>query len=209
MNTLQSDVKPNKANTYSKTRKFKHRRNKVYQKTPANQTNTTVNPEEQSNSQNEVNPMQQETRQQQPPSSPNNPNPQKTQEHKPEHKPEQQKSEHKHQNKKYYRPNGSNKRFQHRDHKQRQHSQQLNLTNKSVTVVIPLRDEEDSLVELSVALKKVLDPLRCSWEVIFIDDGSTDSSYQKLQEIHRVNNRFKCLKFKRNYGKSAALQEGF
>jgi glycosyltransferase involved in cell wall biosynthesis len=51
--------------------------------------------------------------------------------------------------------------------------------------------------------------MRCGWEVLFIDDGSTDSSYQKLQEIHRVNSKFKCLKFKRNYGKSSALQEGF
>jgi len=64
-------------------------------------------------------------------------------------------------------------------------------------------------VELSVTLKKVFNELRCNWEVIFIDDGSTDGSYNKLLEIHRVNNRFKCIKFKRNYGKSAALQEGF
>lgn len=65
------------------------------------------------------------------------------------------------------------------------------------------------MVELSVALKKVLDSLRCNWEVWFIDDGSTDESFKKIQEINRVNSRFKCLKFKRNYGKSAALQEGF
>lgn len=112
------------------------------------------------------------------------------------------------QDKKYFRKNGG-KRFTPRENRQSQHSRQLNLSNKSVTVVVPLYNEEDSLVELSVALKKVLDGLRCTWEVIFVDDGSTDDSYQKLQEIHRVNTRFKCLKFKRNYGKSAALQEGF
>ncbi len=112
------------------------------------------------------------------------------------------------QNKKYFRKNGD-KRFTPRDNRQSQQSRQLNLSNKTVTVVVPLFNEEDSLVELSVALKKVLDGLRCTWEVIFVDDGSTDDSYQKLQEIHRVNTRFKCLKFKRNYGKSAALQEGF
>lgn len=112
------------------------------------------------------------------------------------------------QNKKYFRKSGE-KRFTPRDNRQNQQSRQLNLSNKSVTVVVPLYNEEDSLVELSVALKKVLDGLRCTWEVIFVDDGSTDDSYQKLQEIHRVNTRFKCLKFKRNYGKSAALQEGF
>ncbi len=90
-----------------------------------------------------------------------------------------------------------------------QKTEQLSIAGKSISVVVPLLDEEDSLVELSVSLKKVLDSLRCQWEVIFIDDGSSDSSYLKLQEIHRVNARFKCLKFKRNYGKSAALQEGF
>jgi len=208
VNTLQPDLKPNKTHKYANTSKFKNRRNKVHQTNQVNQTNNTVNPEEQSNPQKEVNPHQQEIKKQ---SSQHQSNPQKkesAQEQKSiqEHKTQ----EHKHQNKKFYRPNGSQKRFQQREHRQQQrHPQQLNLVNKFVSVVIPLRDEEDSLVELSVALKKVLDPLRCNWEVIFIDDGSTDSSYQKLQEIHRVNSRFKCLKFKRNYGKSAALQEGF
>lgn len=114
------------------------------------------------------------------------------------------------QHKKYFRKSNQ-KRFTPRDSSGRNQPQttSLNLANKSVTVVVPLYNEEGSLVELSVSLKKVLDNLRCTWEVIFVDDGSTDASYQKLQEIHRVNTRFKCLKFKRNYGKSAALQEGF
>ncbi len=116
--------------------------------------------------------------------------------------------EQKPQNKKYFRKNPNQRRFFNRDRNQNQ-SQQLNLSNKMISVVVPLYNEEDSLVELSVALKKVLDNLRCGWEVLFIDDGSTDTSYQKLQEIHRVNSKFKCLKFKRNYGKSSALQEGF
>lgn len=110
------------------------------------------------------------------------------------------------QHKKYFRNNPNQRRF---FNKEQRHGNQLNLTNKTVSVVIPLYNEEESLVELSVALKKVLDELKCSWEVFFIDDGSTDDSFRKIQEIHRVNNRFKCIKFKRNYGKSAALQEGF
>ncbi len=112
------------------------------------------------------------------------------------------------QNKKFYRKNSNQRRFSPRDNRQNQ-SQQMNLSNKTVSVVVPLFNEEDSLVELSVSLKKVLDNLRCTWEVIFIDDGSTDGSFLKLHEIHRVNSKFKCLKFKRNYGKSSALQEGF
>ncbi|MEO8513701.1 MAG: glycosyltransferase family 2 protein [Ignavibacteria bacterium] len=113
------------------------------------------------------------------------------------------------QNKKYYRKNSNQRRFSPRDNRQSGQSHQLNISNKFVSVVVPLYNEEDSLVELSVALKKVLDNLKCTWEILFIDDGSSDGSYAKLQEIHKVNSRFKCLKFKRNYGKSAALQEGF
>jgi glycosyltransferase involved in cell wall biosynthesis len=64
-------------------------------------------------------------------------------------------------------------------------------------------------VELSISLKKVLERIRANYEVLFIDDGSTDSSFLKIKEINHLNNRFKCIKFKRNYGKSAALSEGF
>lgn len=149
----------------------------------------------------------------------------KSAEQKPENKPDKpegNKPEGKQQNKKqFYRKNGGYRRYNNREggnregnnressQKHSNQNEQLSLAGKFVTVVVPLFNEEDSLVELSVSLKKVLDSLRCQWEVIFVDDGSTDSSFQKLQEIHRVNNRFKTLKFKRNYGKSSALQEGF
>jgi glycosyltransferase involved in cell wall biosynthesis len=123
----------------------------------------------------------------------------------PENKPQENKP----QQKKFYRKNSNFRRFNTPRDSGSKNSRQLNLANRSVTVIVPLYNEEDSLVELSVALKKVLEGMRCTWEVIFIDDGSTDKSYQKLQEIHRVNSRFKCVKFKRNYGKSSALQEGF
>lgn len=134
-----------------------------------------------------------------------NPNPNQSVEKKQEQNP---------RNKKYFRKNGNQKRSypSSRDANKpqySQHQQHLSLGNKSISVIVPLLDEEGSLVELSVGLKKILDSLRCTWEVIFIDDGSTDSSFEKLKEINRVNTHFKCLKFKRNYGKSAALQEGF
>jgi|GEM_PF-68666 len=86
----------------------------------------------------------------------------------------------------------------------------LNLSTKSISVIIPLYNEEDSLVELSIALKNVMEDLKPqTYEVIFIDDGSTDNSFARIIEISRLNNKFKCIKFKRNYGKSAALSEGF
>ena len=108
----------------------------------------------------------------------------------------------------FFRKNG-NKRYFTRFKKEQDKYEQLNLNGKSVSVIVPLYNEEDSLVELSVALKKVLDRLKVNWEVYFVDDGSTDSSFSKLREINRINNRFKCIRFKRNYGKSAALQAGF
>jgi len=81
--------------------------------------------------------------------------------------------------------------------------------NQMISVVIPLLNEEDSLAELSQGLEKVFDFLKCNYEVIFIDDGSTDNSFGKIKEIHRKNTKFKCIKFRRNYGKSAALAKGF
>ncbi|HQY21756.1 MAG TPA: glycosyltransferase family 2 protein [Ignavibacteria bacterium] len=81
--------------------------------------------------------------------------------------------------------------------------------NQKISVVIPLYNEEDSLQELSDSLKRTFDSLKCNYEVLFIDDGSTDNSFQKIKEINRKDNNFKCIKFRRNYGKSAALSKGF
>jgi len=113
--------------------------------------------------------------------------------------------EKKNQNRNFYRRNRNFKRY---NQKQNQ-TPGLNLTNKIISIVIPLYNEEESIVELSIALKKVLEGLRANYEVIFIDDGSTDNSFNKIKEVNRVNSRFKCIKFRRNYGKSAALQQGF
>jgi glycosyltransferase involved in cell wall biosynthesis len=78
-----------------------------------------------------------------------------------------------------------------------------------ISVVIPLYNEEGSLNELSAALKKVFDSLKCNYEVIFIDDGSKDKSFSVIKGIHGRNNRFRCIKLRRNYGKSSALAAGF
>ena len=85
----------------------------------------------------------------------------------------------------------------------------LNLNKQTITVVIPLLNEEESLKELSQKLATVLEGINCSYEVIFIDDGSTDKSFEKIKEICSSNSRFKCIKFRKNYGKSAALSAGF
>ena len=108
----------------------------------------------------------------------------------------------------YHRRNPNQRRF-YKQNQQRSQNQGLNLNNKVISVIVPLYNEEESVVELSIALKKVLENIKANYEVIFIDDGSTDDSYLKIKEINHLNNRFKCIKFKRNYGKSAALSEGF
>ncbi|MFQ5798407.1 MAG: glycosyltransferase family 2 protein, partial [Bacteroidota bacterium] len=78
-----------------------------------------------------------------------------------------------------------------------------------LSVVIPLYNEEESVDELARRVKNALSPLGVSFEVIFVDDGSTDRSFDRLKEIHRHDRRFRIIRFRRNYGKSAALSVGF
>lgn len=79
-----------------------------------------------------------------------------------------------------------------------------------LSVVIPLFNEESSIDELVARLEKTLVPLtKNRYEIIFVDDGSTDKSRQKIKEHHQRNAKIHCISFRRNYGKSAALQVGF
>jgi len=79
----------------------------------------------------------------------------------------------------------------------------------TISVIIPLKDEAESLPELTSWIKKVMEANAYSYEVILIDDGSRDDSWKVISEIHAADDRFKGIKFKRNYGKSAALNVGF
>ncbi len=79
-----------------------------------------------------------------------------------------------------------------------------------ISVVIPLLNEEESLLELSSLLNENLTQIaEKNWEVIFIDDGSTDNSFNIIKSICQENPNFKSIRFRRNYGKSAALSIGF
>ena len=79
-----------------------------------------------------------------------------------------------------------------------------------ISVVIPTFNEQDSLIELSNSLERVLSrEAKNNYEVLFIDDGSTDSTFSVMKEINKKNPKFKAIRFRRNYGKSAALSVGF
>lgn len=80
--------------------------------------------------------------------------------------------------------------------------------NKSLSIVIPTYNERESLAELVTALKEVLKSQN-KWEVLFIDDGSTDDSIELLTKVVTSESNFKLIQLHRNYGKSAALAEGF
>ncbi len=82
-------------------------------------------------------------------------------------------------------------------------------TNPSISVVIPLLNEDESLGELYGQIITALTPLGKLFELIFVDDGSTDQSFSVLQELHKKDRRVKVIRFRRNFGKSAALSVGF
>lgn len=78
-----------------------------------------------------------------------------------------------------------------------------------ISVIIPARDEEESIPELCQWISRVMTTHGFSYEVILIDDGSVDSTWQQISQIHEKDDRFKGIRFIRNYGKSAALHTGF
>ncbi len=78
-----------------------------------------------------------------------------------------------------------------------------------VSIVIPLRDEEESLPELCAWIERVVHAHGFSYEIIMVDDGSTDDSWKVIELLRTENKYIKGIKFQRNYGKSAALNEGF
>ena len=78
-----------------------------------------------------------------------------------------------------------------------------------ISIVIPLFNEEESLPELTEWIDRVTSSNQLSYEVILIDDGSTDNSWKVIENLRSKNPHVKGIKFQRNYGKSAALNEGF
>ena len=78
-----------------------------------------------------------------------------------------------------------------------------------LSIVIPLFNEDESLTELADWIERVVTQNNYTYEIIMVDDGSTDNSWNVIEKLRKANNRIKGIKFQRNYGKSAALNEGF
>ncbi|MCB0715746.1 MAG: glycosyltransferase [Chitinophagaceae bacterium] len=78
-----------------------------------------------------------------------------------------------------------------------------------VSVVIPLINEAESLPELNSWIEKVMDENQFSYEIIYVDDGSTDNSWQIIEAFCAKNENIKGIKFQRNYGKSAGINVAF
>lgn len=88
-------------------------------------------------------------------------------------------------------------------------NRQHNRDQMDVSVVIPLLNEDESLAELHSWIVEIVTSHNLTCEIIFVDDGSTDHSWQVIEEISRKDPNVRGIKFRRNYGKSAALNSGF
>ncbi|MCB0535131.1 MAG: glycosyltransferase family 2 protein [Lewinellaceae bacterium] len=79
----------------------------------------------------------------------------------------------------------------------------------NVSIVIPLKNEAESLIELEAWIRRVVEQAGFTYEIIFVDDGSTDNSWAVIEQLQAGNTNVRAIKFRRNYGKSAALHVGF
>jgi glycosyltransferase involved in cell wall biosynthesis len=78
-----------------------------------------------------------------------------------------------------------------------------------ISIVIPLKNEIESLPELEAWIRRVCESHQFAYEIILVDDGSTDGSWQEIERLKNLNHAVRGIKFRRNYGKSAALHTGF
>ncbi len=85
----------------------------------------------------------------------------------------------------------------------------MNADKPNLSIVIPLYNEEESLPELMAWIERVVTENGFTYETIFVDDGSTDTSWEVVESLAAVNPHIKGIRFRRNYGKSAALYCGF
>ncbi|MGM0365720.1 MAG: glycosyltransferase family 2 protein [Actinomycetota bacterium] len=84
-----------------------------------------------------------------------------------------------------------------------------NNSTTEISVIVPIYNEEKNIKALSSRLKETLEGTGLSYEVLLIDDGSRDSSWEEMVKIHQQDNRFRAIKLRRNFGQTAAMSAGF
>ena len=78
-----------------------------------------------------------------------------------------------------------------------------------LSIIIPTFNEEESVTRLASEIREVVGDIGCDYELIFIDDGSTDTTASVLDEMARDDSHVRIIQFRRNFGKAAALDAGF
>ena len=81
--------------------------------------------------------------------------------------------------------------------------------NLDLSVILPVFNEEDNIIELNQEIVDVLDGLELNSEIIYVDDGSSDSTLEKLKSLHQSDTRISVVEFRRNFGQTAAMSAGF
>ncbi len=109
----------------------------------------------------------------------------------------------------HHRPQQQRGDQQQHQRQQQQMQRQQQQSWPDISVVIPLYNEDESLRELHQQLRSALGRMNVRYELLFVDDGSTDRSFQVLRDLKRNDRHIKIIRFRRNYGKSAALSVGF
>jgi glycosyltransferase involved in cell wall biosynthesis len=113
------------------------------------------------------------------------------------------------QKKPYRRYYGNRKKFRAPGEQSQSPSAIQKVTFKKISIVVPLLNEDESLRPLFNEIKKVVRGISSDYELLFIDDGSTDKSLSVIKELARMDNKIRYFSFRKNYGKSAALQVAF
>jgi len=88
-------------------------------------------------------------------------------------------------------------------------SKPLQKTIPYLSFIVPVKNEEKSIEQLSQEIVKECNNLEKTYEIIFVDDGSVDRTFEVIKDLHKKNNNIKAIRYRRNFGKSAALSTGF
>ena len=114
--------------------------------------------------------------------------------------------------KKPRKPYNPNRRYYKKPPKQKTNDQGTVVTKfrfRKISILVPLLNEEESLGKLAKEISTAFETINSDYEILFIDDGSTDNSLKVIKELARANNKIRYMSFRKNYGKSAALNVGF